>query len=50
MVKSNTPAGKLGQQLADQKKLNRADTLKAMSDEERRLRDAQSTAEARNWN
>lgn len=50
MAKTNTATGKLGQQLAEQKKQSRTDTLKAVSEEERRLRDAQSTAEARNWN
>lgn len=50
MAKANTATGKLGQQLADQKKQTRTDTLKSASEEERRLRDAQSAAEARNWN
>ena len=46
----NSGQGKLGQNLADQKKQTMSDTLKATSEEERRRRDMDANAEARNWN
>ena len=50
MTKANAATGKLGQQLAEQKKKTHNDTLKAVSTEEQGHRNAQSNAEARNWN
>ena len=50
MSKANAATGKLGQQLAEQKKQTRNDTLKAVSTEEQGHRNAQSNVEARNWN
>lgn len=41
------PAGKLGSQLAAQKKQTRNDTLKEISSNERRQRDADEAAQAR---
>ena len=42
--------GKLGQALASQKQQTRNETLGDASREERRNRDADEGAEARNWN
>jgi len=42
--------GKLGNQLQEQKKQTRTDTLAAASKDERRLRDADAAAEVRSYN
>ncbi|KAL2067384.1 hypothetical protein VTL71DRAFT_1809 [Oculimacula yallundae] len=47
---ASKPKGKLGSQLAEQKKQTRNDTLDGLSKEERRLRDADAGAEARAYN
>ncbi|KAH7330280.1 hypothetical protein BKA65DRAFT_554267 [Rhexocercosporidium sp. MPI-PUGE-AT-0058] len=47
---ASKPKGKLGSQLQEQKKQTRTDTLEGLSKEERRLRDADSAAEARAYN
>ncbi|KAK0104536.1 hypothetical protein ONS95_004825 [Cadophora gregata] len=47
---ASKPKGKLGSQLQEQKKQTRSDTLEGLSKEERRLRDADSAAEARAYN
>ena len=47
---ANKPKGKLGSQLADQKKQTRTDTLDAASKDERRMRDADASAETRAYN
>ncbi|KAG9246323.1 hypothetical protein BJ878DRAFT_497604 [Calycina marina] len=47
---SNRTKGSLGKKLQDQKKQTRNDTLDAASKDERRARDADSSAEARAYN
>jgi len=47
---ANKPKGKLGAQLAEQKKQTRTDTLDAASRDERRMRDADAGQEARAYN
>ncbi|CZS90443.1 hypothetical protein WAI453_004173 [Rhynchosporium graminicola] len=47
---ASKPKGKLGNQLAEQKKQTRNDTLEGLSKEERRIRDADAGAEARAYN
>ena len=47
---SSKNSGKLGQQLAAQKKQSRQETLNEISREERRARDAEQAAEARAHN
>ncbi|KAI9769458.1 MAG: hypothetical protein M1835_006710 [Candelina submexicana] len=49
-ARANQPKGKLSTQLAAQKQQRRTDTLGQASENERRLRDADASAEARNWN
>ncbi|MCJ1245039.1 hypothetical protein MMC30_002240 [Trapelia coarctata] len=49
-ARANQPKGKLGQALASQKQQTRNETLGDVSREERRNRDADEGAEARNWN
>jgi len=49
-ARANQPKGKLGQTLASQKQQTRNETLGNVSREERRNRDADEGAEARNWN
>ncbi|KAI9868273.1 MAG: hypothetical protein M1830_005668 [Pleopsidium flavum] len=49
-LKSRQPKGKLGSQLAKERQQTRTDTLGQASREERRARDADTSAEARNWN
>lgn len=44
------PKGKLGSQLAKERQQTRSETLGQVSREERRARDADASAEARNWN
>ncbi|MCJ1364065.1 hypothetical protein MMC16_003174 [Acarospora aff. strigata] len=46
----NQPKGKLGSQLAKERQQTRTTTLGQASTEERRARDADASAEARNWN
>ncbi|KAI9903078.1 hypothetical protein N3K66_002430 [Trichothecium roseum] len=46
---SSKPGGKLQAQLAAQKKQNRGDTLKEVSDNAQRARDADDAARARQW-
>ncbi|MCJ1336037.1 hypothetical protein MMC09_001312 [Bachmanniomyces sp. S44760] len=48
--KANQPKGKLGRDLAKEKQQTRTGTLNAVSQDERRRRDVDQTAEARNWN
>jgi len=47
---ANKPKGKLGNQLLEQRKQTRTDTLEAASSDERRLRDADAAAESRAYN
>ncbi|KUJ20614.1 uncharacterized protein LY89DRAFT_448436 [Mollisia scopiformis] len=47
---ANKPKGKLGSQLAEQKKQTRTDTLDAASRDELRMRDADAGQEARVYN
>ncbi|CZT48292.1 uncharacterized protein RSE6_08967 [Rhynchosporium secalis] len=47
---ASKPKGKLGNQLAEQKKQTRNDTLEGLSKEERRIRHADAGAEARAYN
>jgi len=49
-LRSKQPKGKLGSQLAKERQQTRTDTLGQASREERRARDADAGAEARNWN
>ncbi|MCJ1406971.1 hypothetical protein MMC19_001041 [Ptychographa xylographoides] len=49
-ARANQPRGKLGQALATQKQQTRTGTLGNVSQNERRARDADAGAEARNWN
>ena len=49
-AQSNSPKGKLGQKLQEERKQTRTDTLEQISAEERRQRDMASNADARNWN
>ncbi|KAL6251149.1 hypothetical protein RBB50_001357 [Rhinocladiella similis] len=49
-TKSNKPGGKLSAQLSSQKKQTQNQLLNAGSDAERRARDADEGAQARNWN
>jgi len=47
---SKKATGKLGSQLQEQKRQTRTDTLVAASKDERRIRDSDAAAEARNYN
>jgi hypothetical protein len=47
---ASKPKGKLGSQLADQKKQTRTNTLDAASKDERRMRDADAAAETIAYN
>ncbi|KAF8867294.1 hypothetical protein BDZ45DRAFT_667257 [Acephala macrosclerotiorum] len=47
---ANKPKGKLGSQLAEQKKQTKNDTLSAASRDELRARDADASAESRAYN
>jgi len=49
-MNSNKPGGKLATQLQNQKKQTQNQVLNAGSEAERRARDADANAEARNWN
>ncbi|KAL9121730.1 MAG: hypothetical protein Q9187_001711 [Circinaria calcarea] len=49
-ARANQPKGKLGRELAKGKQQTRTSTLGEASREERRRRDADEGAEARNWN
>ncbi|EXJ71629.1 uncharacterized protein A1O5_05437 [Cladophialophora psammophila CBS 110553] len=49
-AKANKPGGKLSSQLSAQKKQTQNQLLSSGSESERRARDADQSAEARNWN
>ncbi|MCJ1486731.1 hypothetical protein MMC06_006909 [Schaereria dolodes] len=49
-ARTNQPKGKLGRELAKEKQQSRTNTLGEASRDERRKRDADQGAEARNWN
>ncbi|MCJ1252472.1 hypothetical protein MMC24_000278 [Lignoscripta atroalba] len=49
-ARANQPKGKLGRELAREKQQTRTTTLGEASREERKKRDADANAEARNWN
>ncbi|KAI9882502.1 MAG: hypothetical protein M1823_005751 [Watsoniomyces obsoletus] len=48
-AKANAPKGKLARDLASQRQQTRVDTLGQASEQERRYRDADESAAARNW-
>ncbi|KAG0649938.1 hypothetical protein D0Z07_3796 [Hyphodiscus hymeniophilus] len=47
---ANKPKGKLGNQLLEQRKQTRIDTLEAASKDERRMRESDAAAESRAYN
>lgn len=49
-ARANQPKGKLGRDLAKERQQTRTGTLQGISQDERRKRDVDGVAEARNWN